>query len=52
MLMTMEPTDSLAHMLAKVQIENIRYAYAYYPQLNRATLAALERQCWQKLDET
>ena len=52
MRMTMDPTYSLARILAKVQIDNIRYAYTYYPQLNHATLAALERQCFAQLEET
>ena len=52
MLMTMHPTDSLARILVKVQIDNIRYAYSYYPQLNHETLSALERQCFAQLEET
>ena len=52
MLISMDPTDSFERMLAKVQLCNLDYAYAYYPQLNHATLQALERQCFAKLEET
>ena len=50
MLMTIECTDSFERMLAKVQLCNLDYAYAYYPQLNHATLAAIERHCWRILE--